>query len=398
MEEEYKYFAFISYRGADVEIAKKLQKKFNNFKLPSTYTNPFDEKNQRMQPVCRDRDVFVGGDVSEQIRTAIDHSMYVVMVCTPNMTQSDDQTNYVNDEVRHLIETGRLDRLIPLVYGGRTYAPDDYKKVNRDIRKPFLDECLPYALREWMCEHDTHEFTLNVFNIEEQGERDEEKMFLRCAATILAEEFNKLWDRFKVEQKKRRWNIAISVIATTVIFIIAVFAAIALTQPVDVKIKLKELSEHNENLPELKDAVVTISVEDYANMDTVSCINDCAILDKVPFHYLGKDVHLTIDCKNWQPLDTIVNLTKYMTINIARDPHPYGDVKFRLWNVETESSYPNMCVSINGHETTADAEGVVSYSIPLPEQDTYYVIETPLALEYNILTMPTTESTCIIVK
>lgn len=146
-EQQYRYFAFISYRGADVEIAKKLQKRFNNFKLPSTYVNPFDADNQRMQPVCRDRDNFVGGDVSAQINDAIDHSMYVVMVCTPNMTKHGDQENYVNDEIRHLIETNRIERLIPLVFDGRAYTPDDYRNAARDIREPFSDECLPFALR-----------------------------------------------------------------------------------------------------------------------------------------------------------------------------------------------------------------------------------------------------------
>lgn len=55
-----------------------------------------------------------------------------------------------------------------------------------------------------MWQHNDHDFTLNIFNIEEQGERDEDKMFLRCVATILAEEFTKLWDRFKIEQRRRK--------------------------------------------------------------------------------------------------------------------------------------------------------------------------------------------------
>ena len=38
---KHKYFAFISYRGADVELAKKLQKKFNTYKLSSNYAIHF---------------------------------------------------------------------------------------------------------------------------------------------------------------------------------------------------------------------------------------------------------------------------------------------------------------------------------------------------------------------
>ena len=395
---QYKYFAFISYRGADVEIAKKLQKKFNSFKLPSTYTNPFDENNHRMQPVCRDRDNFVGGEVSAQIRDAIDHSMYVVMVCTPNMTRSDDKTNYVNDEVQHLINTGRLNCLIPLVYDGTAYSPEDYKKATRTIENPFNDDCLPYILRKWMAAHCEHNFTLNIFNIEEQGERDEEKMFLRCVATILAEEFSNLWDRFKIEQKRRKWLIAISCLSAICLFILAVLAAISFTQPVDVVVKLHEASVHNENLPPMKDAVVTIFVDDYRNVDTVTRIEDYAVLNKVPYAYLGRDVRFTFSCKNWIPLDTVVNLTKELTINIVRNSQCYGDIQFRLWNVDEGCTYPFANVSINGQDVKADSVGRVKYFMPLDMQDTVYNIKADIPLEDDRLYMPVTNSTTIIVK
>ena len=397
-QNQYKYFAFISYRGADVEIAKKLQKKFNNFKLPSSYINPFDETNHRMQPVCRDRDNFVGGELSAQIKDAIDHSMYVVMVCTPNMTRNEDQTNYVNDEIQHLIDTGRLNRLIPLVFGGTIYSTEDYVKAGRGIDEPFPDECLPYALRTWMADHASHDFALNIFNIEEQGERDEEKMFLRCVATILAEEFTKLWDRFKVERKKREKMLLASAFAAICVVAAVVFGAVSLTQPVDVRLKMKELSTHNDRLPDLKDAIIRLSVDDYMNTDTIAGLNDWAILDKVPYSYLGEDVHITFRCRNWFPLDTVVRLTKELEIGITRDPDAYGDIQFRLWDEDAGNGCPNVNVSINGHEVISDGEGRVRYNMPLSEQDIVYSIESEIPLEDKILYMPVTESTVIIVK
>ena len=381
-----------------MEIAKKLQKKFNNFKLPSSYINPFDETNHRMQPVCRDRDNFVGGELSAQIKDAIDHSMYVVMVCTPNMTRNEDQTNYVNDEIQHLIDTGRLNRLIPLVFGGTIYSTEDYVKAGRGIDEPFPDECLPYALRTWMADHASHDFALNIFNIEEQGERDEEKMFLRCVATILAEEFTKLWDRFKVERKKREKMLLASAFAAICVVAAVVFGAVSLTQPVDVRLKMKELSTHNDRLPDLKDAIIRLSVDDYMNTDTIAGLNDWAILDKVPYSYLGEDVHITFRCRNWFPLDTVVRLTKELEIGITRDPDAYGDIQFRLWDEDAGNGCPNVNVSINGHEVISDGEGRVRYNMPLSEQDIVYSIESEIPLEDKILYMPVTESTVIIVK
>ena len=397
-QEKYNFFAFISYRGADAKIAKKLQLKFYNFKLPSTYTNPFDPTCNRMKPVCRDRDYFVGGEVLAQIKDAIDHSMYVVLVCTPNMTRTDDQTHYVNDEIQHLINTDRLDRLIPLVFDGKVYSPDDYRKAGRSIEDPFEDECLPYALRKWMASQVNHDFTLNIFNIEEQGERDEEKMFLQCVATILAEEFSKLWDRFKIEQKKRKKRMILGIACVACLVASIVIAAVILTQPRDIYVKLNEYSVHNENLPDLKDAVVAITIDNYKNSDTIASIEELSVLDKVPYEYLGKKVHLTFNCRHWMPLDTIVTLKQKMTINVYRDSCVYGNIYFRLWNEEKGVASPNTLISINGHEVTSDSEGCVKYFMPLWEQDTCYMLNASLPLEENKLYMPTTESTVIIVK
>ena len=400
MEEskKFNYFAFISYRGADVEIAKKLQRKFYKFKLPSTYVNPFDPTSRIMKPVCRDRDNFVGGEVLAQIKEAIDHSMYVVLVCTPNMTRNDDQTHYVNDEIQHLIDTDRMKYLIPLVFDGRVYSPDDYRKAGRSVEEPFDDDCLPYALRKWMASQVNHDFTLNIFNIEEQGERDEEKMFLRCVATILAEEFSKLWDRFKIEQKKRKKRMILGMACAACVVASIVIAAVAITQPKDVFVKLNEYSVYNENLPDLKDAVVTITIDDYVNFDTIARIEDLAVLDKVPYGYLDKNVHLTFNCKHWMSLDTIVPLKQKMTIDVCRDSCAYGDIYFRLWNEEKGVASPNTIISINGHEVTSDSDGCVKYFMPLVEQDTCYMLNASLPLEENKLYMPTTESTVIIVK
>ena len=96
--------------------------------------------------------------------------------------------------------------------------------------------------------------------------------------------------------------------------------------------------------------------------------------------------------------DTTIVLGKDLTLNIARDPHPFGDIRFRLWDVNIETAFPNTSVTINGHNATADAEGIITYTMPLAEQDTAYKIETPIQLESDTLYMPTTESTIITIK
>lgn len=396
---DYKYFAFISYRGADVEIAKKLQKKFSDFKLPSTYKNPFDSNNKRMQPVCRDRDNFVGGKVSDQIKDAIDHSMFVVMICTPNMTKTYDIENYVNDEVEHLIYTNRINRLIPLVYDGRAYSAKSYIRNNRSIEDPFENESLPYALRKWMYAHTDHEYTLNIFNIEEQGERDEDKMFLRCVATILAQEFNTLWDRFKIEQKKRKQRVISAIILSVLVFFITVSSAIAFTQPVDISVGLNEISIKNDSLPPLKNAIISLNIDDYFNCDTIRTIDDYAKLKIVPFNYLHKIVRIKVQCENWIPIDTLVMLNKSLKLNISRDPEVYGNIVFKICDNIEYRGIPNIKVSVEGIEGITDSEGLIRLKIPLEKQKTKYPVNCEIPLRNNILdSYRTTTSNALIIK
>ena len=101
---------------------------------------------------------------------------------------------------------------------------------------------------------------------------------------------------------------------------------------------------------------------------------------------------------NWLPVDTVVVLSNDVTVNIARDPHPYGDIRFRLWNVNKEKTYPNTLVTINGHEATSDSDGVITFFMPLAEQDTMYTIFSAQPLVIGTLHIPTTGSQIIEVK
>lgn len=374
--ESYKYFAFISYRGTDVEIAKKLQKKFNEYKLPSTYKNPFDEKNQRMQPVCRDRDNFVGGEISPQIKDAIDHSMYVVMICTPNMTRTLDKENYVNDEVNHLIETNRINRLIPLVYDGRAYSANNYIRINRPIEEPFENESLPYTLRKWMADHIDHEYTLNIFNIEEQGERDEDKMFLRCVATILAQEFNKLWNRYEIEQKKRKRNIIISTVLSITIFI----SAIVLTyqyeqyqeQPFESKITLKERTVYP-NLPPPEKIEISICFDGVWRRDTITHIGDSAVFGDILAKFKKQQIRMQVRNVCFLPMDTILTLCDHLQIPLQRDINYYG--KIRILLLDDGTPICNQTVYVNDMPYSTDADGILYCHIPLEKQSGSYIVE-----------------------
>ena len=83
---------------------------------------------------------------------------------------------------------------------------------------------------------------------------------------------------------------------------------------------------------------------------------------------------------------------------MSRNPQPYGDVVFRLWSIDKEQGVANTQVTLAGQTATSDAEGYVKMFIPLDSQSDRYKVECSLPLEDDMLSMPTTESTVLIVK
>lgn len=403
---QYKYYAFISYRGADVKWAKWFVKKADNYLLPTV--TPDDVKagnhapsrlkddDKYLYPVFRDRDNLKSGKLLDQILAAIDVSRKIVVLCTPEAGKSG---SWMDDELHHIIKEERIGDIIPLVVDGRIYSIEEYEAVGRSIDDPFPDDCNPYVLRHYMKEHREHADAINYIEIEEQGTRNPERAFIKCVASIIDMPFEDLWDRFGKEQKRksrlRRLYVAIAVIAACLVGL----ATWLYTLPVDVTIGLNEASVHNDKLPPLGNAEIIMTVDDVTVKDTIASIDDYAFFEKRPHSDIGKEAHIVFRCKNWLTTDTTLVLSHNMTINIFRDPHPYGDVQFLIWDVDQEKAFPGVRSSINGIEGVSDKEGRVHLTIPLDKQDTLYKVNCGMEHRDNVLrNFPTQPNTALIVK
>lgn len=404
--EKYKYYAFISYRGADVKWAKWFIKKSDNYLLPTI--TPEDvkgggrapkrlkEEDKYLYPVFRDRDNLKGGKLLDQILEAIDVSRKIVVLCTPTAAKSG---SWMDDELRHIIAEGRIGQIIPLVVEGRIYSIEEYEAAGRSIEDPFPDDCNPYILRKYIQEHREHADAINYIEFVEQGIHNPDRAFIKCVASIIDMPFEDLWDRFGKEQKRKALMRKIYISAAVAATVVVGICTWLYNLPVDVKVRLNETSVHNEHLPQLKDAIVSITLDNETKSDTVQSIEEMALFANIPHSAIGREASVSISCPpNWLTTDTTVILSEDMTLNIARDPHPYGDIQFKLWNASNEQTYPNTTVSINGHEATSDSEGVIRYTMPLAEQNTSYAIQAPMPLQNDILYMPNTESTIMIVE
>ena len=87
---EMRYDAFISYRHCepDKNVAMAIQKKLENYRLPSDVASKLGKK--RLMRVFRDESEFaVSDDLSEAIMEALKQSEYLIIICTPRLKESE---------------------------------------------------------------------------------------------------------------------------------------------------------------------------------------------------------------------------------------------------------------------------------------------------------------------
>ena len=136
----YKYWAFISYNSGDAEIAVRLHRKLETYRLPNevagSKSTTWGRLPARLMPVFRDRDELPGAhDLTEKVREALRNSRTLIVVCSPRAVGSD----WVNREILYFKSLGRETRILPFIVDGK---PNANKLPGREA-----EECFPHALR-----------------------------------------------------------------------------------------------------------------------------------------------------------------------------------------------------------------------------------------------------------
>ena len=119
--EQYKYYAFISYSRKNSSAASYLHKSLERFRIPVKYVpeelRPAGQK--YLRPIFRDRrDLEVSeGNFTDDIRTAIEQSRYLIVLCSPDAAGS----VWVNEEVKHFLATHNNDiaAVVPVILTGK---------------------------------------------------------------------------------------------------------------------------------------------------------------------------------------------------------------------------------------------------------------------------------------
>lgn len=365
-EKNYRYFAFISYNSKDTEWGKRLQKKLEHYKMPATLCSEHGWEKTPIKPVFFAPSDIQPGGLTEELQERLKASKNLIVVCSPNSAQSE----WVGKEIEYFHSLGRTQSIHFFIVEGTPHSGNpDTECFNPIINQLGLPEILGANIHE---------------KIYRMPWLNRERAYVQLVSKLLGVEFDTIWQRHKRQLVRKcvAWTVGC----------LAVLCALLLVwrtnQPFDTALNLQEASIHNDNLPLLKDAVVTLELENETKSDTLPSIEGPLVFKNIPHRFLNQPVHLTVSCNDFISLDTTLTLSYNMTVGLYRDPSVFGNVFFRLWNPNDETAVANAEVSIAGLEAISDEDGYVSLFIPLEKQQRYYLVASELPLVNDTLTMP----------
>ena len=354
MEQQFKYFAFISYNSKDTEWGKRVQKKLEHYRMPATLCKERGWERKPINPVFFAPTDIQPGGLTEELQERLKASRNLIVVCSPNSAKSE----WVGKEIEFFHQLGRTKQIHFFIVDGVPHSGDP----DTECFNPIVDTLgLPEILGA---------------NIHEKIYRwpwlNKERAYVQLVSKLLGVEFDAIWQRHKRQLIRNIivWTIGALIVLAT---LLGVWIA---NQPVDVEVRLNEASVHNDNLPALENAVVTMTLDNETKVDTVRSLDSGIIFKNIPHRFINDKVRVRVECQNYLTTDTVVVLSDHVSIGISRNPDVFGNVHFKLWNPDTEQTSPNTEVNVDGHSVKSDANGYVMLSIPLSEQKTVYPISS----------------------
>ena len=200
---ERRYKAFISYRHRplDMAIAKKLHKRIERYVIPKDLRKNEEKK---LGLVFRDQDELpIANNLSENIRIALDHAEFLIVICSPDTPQS----IWVQREISYFLEHHSRDNVLAVLISGE---PDvSFPPQLTEVRSPdgdLLETIEPLAA-----------------NIVADSDAKRNQLFktesLRILASLIGCPYDALYRREQRYKMRRLAAAAIGIIAIAAAFI-----------------------------------------------------------------------------------------------------------------------------------------------------------------------------------
>ena len=383
LQQEYKYFAFISYNSRDTEWGKRVQRKLEHYRMPATLCSEHGWRRTPIKPVFFAPTDIQPGGLTAELQERLKASRNLIVICSPNSAKSE----WVGKEIDFFHQLGRTEQIHFFIVDGVPHSGNpDTECFNPIIDTLGMPEILGANIHE---QTQTCPFT----SIPWQW-MNKERAYVQLVSKLLGVEFDAIWQRHKrlLIQKTIAWIIG------TIAVIAALIGVWFANQPVDVEVRLNETSTHNDQLPPLKDAVITLTLDNETKTDTIRLIDKSITYRNIPRRFINHKVHISFSCQDYLDVDTALLLTKDMMLNVRRNSLVYGNVRFRLWDPNIEKVLPNVTIEVANQTVVSDENGIVSLFVPLEMQRKAYPVKSSLSLENDTIYMPCGKDDVLMIK
>jgi TIR domain-containing protein len=216
--QDFKFWAFISYSHADEEWAKWLHRSIETYRVPRKIVGretPQGKITKRLFPVFRDRDELPGAsDLGGKLEDALTKSRSLIVICSPKSAVS----KWVNEEVKTYKTFGHGNRVFCLITDGEPNAEPDSGML----------ECFPPAVRFLVSAEGnlTAEPAEPIAADARPGKDGKSRALLKLLSGVMGVGYDELRQRERLRQRQRRVrSMALSVIALVIIAAIYVVVA-----------------------------------------------------------------------------------------------------------------------------------------------------------------------------
>lgn len=356
MDNGYKYFAFISFNSSDAKEALKVQRALETYRLPIAVSRKHHLPRRIGPCFCYLTDISLREELMHELEGRLAESKWLIVVCSPRSAQS----AFVNGGIERFISLGRRDRIIPLIVEGVPYSGNP------------ATECFPEALRRHFPKsaNPFEDHQILGVNLNEAGaghkRRTRQRAMVMIMARMLDLNFEDLWQREVKRQRQRRGMI--------LTLLLGILTAVGLTwhmsRSFDMPVTIQEATLPNPTLPQLDKVVMSLYLAGDVRTDTIQ--NQQGAFRHLPASARRQAVRITAQCEGFLPMDTLVDPTEKVVLNMVRDTYLYGYLSAIVWRGEGVLSHTTLMVA--GHPVTTDANGRFTLNLPIQEQRRAYPV------------------------
>ena len=144
-EQEFKYYAFISYNQKDTEWGKRVQRKLEHYRMPATLCSERGWKRKPINPVFFAPTDIQPGGLTEELQERLRASRNLIVICSPNSARSE----WVGKEIEYFHSLGRTENIHFFIVDGIPHSGDpETECFNPVIEKLNLPEILGANVNE----------------------------------------------------------------------------------------------------------------------------------------------------------------------------------------------------------------------------------------------------------